>query len=171
MLRNQLSYRAKYIYMSKYTPLTSSFRRRLLLSGAALLTTTLAACGGSSNSDTGAAQESTQDSANGAAYQAASPFPSGSCLLWKPTSEIDHGLVVLVPAGMFGGGPVTILNENGDQFAQGREHVDARGHNQCNGVRYHFVFGRGPGSSFPNPSILSIGGKHYKVPNPAGRWE
>ncbi len=105
-----------------------------------------------------------------AAYDAASPFPSGSCLLWKPHSEIDGGLVILVPAAMGGATPI-IKRANGEVFATAREHVEARGHNLCNGIRYHYVFGRGTGSAFPMPSILSIGGANYQIPNPAGRYE
>ncbi len=102
------------------------------------------------------------------AYAKASPFPGG-CLLWKPHSEIDGGLVVLVPANMGGATPV-IRRANGEVFATGREHVQARGHNLCDGIRYHYVFGKGTGGAFPRPSILSIGGANYQIPNPAGRY-
>ncbi len=138
-----------------------------------MLSVALVGCGGSSETDTGAGAGTTAATASTgtAAYDSASNFPGGSCLLWKPHSEIDGGLVVLVPANMGGSAPI-IRNANGNVFATGREHVDARGHNTCGGgIRYHWIFGRGTGSAFPKPSILSIGGANYKIPNPAGRYE
>jgi len=147
-------------------------RRTAAFSLATILATSLVGCGGGGSSDTGAGATATAAVSNTgtAAYDAAANFPGGSCLLWKPHSEIDGGLVLLVPAGMGGATPI-IRNANGKVFATGREHVEARGHNQCNGVRYHYIFGKGTGSAFPRPSILSIGGANYKIPNPAGRYE
>lgn len=144
-------------------------RRFSTLIFAAALSATLVSCGGGSSSESGVTAET--GGTGQASYDAASNFPAGSGLLWKPHSEIDGGLVVLVPAGMGGAAPV-IRNANGTPFATGREHTDARGHNTFAGqIRYHWVFGKGQGKAFPKPSILSIGGANYKIPNPAGRYD
>ncbi len=148
--------------MSKITKLLS-------VSAAALL---IAGCGSSDNDTATGAGTTTTASTSSSAFESASNFPSGSCVLWKPTSEIDHGLVVLIPAAFKAPSvPVQVLRPNGEVFATGREHTQARGHNICNGTRLHYVFGKGPGSAYPMNSVLAYGSNRYKIPNPAGRYE
>lgn len=152
------------------------------LTAAASLALLLAACSSSDDnetttgggSDTASESSSETTAATGgsgtATYDAAKRFPHGSCMLWKPVSEIDHGLVVLIPAS-FGGHKPQILTSNGKVYATGREHVDARGHNKCNGIRYHYVFGKGKGSDYPAKVVLKVGGANYQIPNPGSRYE
>lgn len=141
-------------------------KKTIKLTLVAALAGTLAACGGSSTPDSGA----NTDTTGTATYDSASTFPHGSCMLWKPISEIDHGLVVLIPAGM-GSHKPQILTSNGEVYASGREHVDARGHNKCNGMRYHWIFSKGKGHDYPKKVVLKVGSNHYQIPDGGRRYE
>ena len=167
MLRNQLPYRAKNIFMSKYTPLTSASRRRLLLSSAALLTTTLAACGGSDDNrlDTGAAQESSAATpapppATTSSIDAQSrPFPGG--WIWKPHSEGTGTLVVLAP-GIRRGTKLSIVN------AQGKVVGRVIRATTWEGRKSSWYFDR-HGKSYPRPCYLKINSQYHKISNGANR--
>lgn len=80
---------------------------------------------------------------------------SGTGFVWKPVSEGDGRLVVLLPASM----PVGTLAVNREQ---------GRFIGRTNGNRPTYRFFR-PGSSYPAPSVLSIGAARYLVTRPGVR--
>ena len=70
--------------------------------------------------------------------------------LWKPESDSDGNLVILLPSNLVGkASGVRVLSPEGNVLAQGRYGGIA------NGFRQHFRFDR-PGSAFPNNSIVEI---------------
>jgi hypothetical protein len=70
--------------------------------------------------------------------------------LWKPVSDSDGNLAILLPPGMTGQvASVSVLSPNGQVLAQGRSGGVG------NGDREHFRFDR-PGGAFPPGSIVQI---------------
>jgi len=78
-----------------------------------------------------------------------------TCILWKPVSEGDHKLVILLPTN-YGGPEVFILDSDGNYVEQGR-YV---GH--TNGDRATYRFSR-PGHGYSETSYVQVGGTIYKV--------
>ena len=94
------------------------------------------------------------------------PWPSGSGQIWKPHSEGDGNLVVLLASGVPNIG-VLVVDPKGNAVEVGR-YV---GH--TNGNRATYRFSR-PGRRFGAPSILRVGtpsGTDYCIPNPAARFD
>lgn len=83
------------------------------------------------------------------------PSIDNTCIVWKPISEGDHNLVILLPTN-YGGPEVFILDSDGNYVEQGR-YV---GH--TNGDRATYRFSR-PGPSYSDPSYVQVGGTIYKV--------
>jgi len=100
-------------------------------------------------------QPATQPSDNGLGN---SPSIDSTCILWKPISEGDHNLVVLLPIA-YGGPEVFILDNEGNYVEQG--HYVGR----TNGDRATYRFGR-PGHGYSSTCYLQVGGTIYKVVNP-----
>lgn len=95
-------------------------------------------------------------------------WPSG--LLWKPESDTDGNLVVLVPSGQGALADVSVLSPDGLSTIE-----NGRFSGIGNGLRYHFRFDR-PGSSFPPDSLLVLdyldGTKTiFEIPRPSDRIE
>lgn len=99
-------------------------------------------------------------------------YPSG--MLWKPKSHGFGGrLIVLTAAtGPGAGSNVSILDKAGKLLERGRWHnaVNAEHPNGANGGRMHWLFNK-TGAAYGTQLILSIEGKHYKIPNGASRYE
>lgn len=83
-----------------------------------------------------------------------------TCILWKPISESDHKLVVLLPTN-YGNPDVFVIDDKGN-MERGR-YVG-----RTNGNRATYRFSR-PGSNYSNPSYLKVGGTKYKVKSPEKR--
>lgn len=86
-----------------------------------------------------------------------SPLPVGSGFIWKPQSENDGRLVILLPSS-FGGGGVTVAGEPGNYVGR------------TNGDRPTYRFSR-PGSAYPDGVRMTYGGQEWCVSNPGGRHE
>ena len=91
----------------------------------------------------------------------------GRGILWKPVSEGDGRLVVLLSSS-FGDPAVFVVDPKGNAIERGR-HVG-----RTNGNRATYRFGR-PGHHFGSPSVLQIGqgatARFFCVPNTGQRWE
>ncbi|MFT5113269.1 MAG: hypothetical protein ACI8P9_002597 [Parasphingorhabdus sp.] len=88
-------------------------------------------------------------------------------ILWKPVSEGDGNLVVLLSSG-FGDPAVFVIDTKGNAIERG----DHRGRSNGNRATYRF---RRPGAHFSSPSVLQIGqgstARFFCVPNTGRRWE
>jgi len=98
------------------------------------------------------------------------PGPSGG-FVWKPKSEADHKLVVLISASLTDGNKLgLIVNENGEVVEQGRYTGS-----QHNGNREHYRFSRSGGGYGQNLYFVSLdraGNRiHWPIPNGAGRYD
>lgn len=91
------------------------------------------------------------------------PNVGGKGILWKPVSEGNRMLVVLL-ATYYGNPPVKVL----DSSLNAVENGNYVGRTNGNRATYRF---RRPGSRFPAPSYLEVGGTIYKVPDPSRRYE
>ncbi|MDM8541033.1 hypothetical protein QUF90_08085 [Desulfococcaceae bacterium HSG9] len=78
-----------------------------------------------------------------------------TCILWKPVSEGDHNLVVLLPIN-YGSPEVFVLDDSGNYVEQG--HYVGR----TNGDRATYRFSR-PGHGYSSTCYLQVGGTIYKV--------
>ena len=87
---------------------------------------------------------------------------SGTGIIWKPIPEGDNNLVILTPTN-FGSPGASVHVANGSPIEAG-QYV---GH--TNGNRATYRFSR-PGSGFPSPSLLNIGGAFYNIPNSSTRY-
>lgn len=83
--------------------------------------------------------------------------------LWKPTSDSNGNLVVLLPSGTRAGS-ATIRDPNGNVIGNGRYSGVA------NGGREHYRFDT-PGASFPPNSSVSFGNNSVSIPNTGTRYE
>lgn len=92
---------------------------------------------------------------------ACSNFPGGG-MVWKPTSEGDGKLVVLLQPGVPNVG-ASVADATGNIVASGRY----SGHTNGNRATYRFA---APGRSYPAPAILITGGAKICIPNPASRY-
>jgi hypothetical protein len=86
------------------------------------------------------------------------PSIDDTCIVWKPVSEGDHNLVILL-TGNYGSPEVFILDENGNTVEQGR-YVGS-----TNGGRATYRFSR-PGHGYSYECYLQVGGTKYKVLRP-----
>jgi hypothetical protein len=84
-------------------------------------------------------------------------------MLWKPESESDHKLVVLIPAS-YRAVKVSIYDAEGNLIERG----DFEG--RTNGRRPTYRFTK-PGKSYPDPCYLRVGDKVFSITNPGGRHE
>lgn len=92
----------------------------------------------------------------------------GRGILWKPVSEGDGNLVVLLFSS-FGDPAVFVIDTKGNAIERGR-HVG-----RTNGNRATYRFRR-PGHHFGSPAVLQIGqgagvARFFCVPNTGARWE
>ena len=78
-----------------------------------------------------------------------------TCIVWKPISEGDHNLVILLPTS-YGSPEVFILDGEGNYVEQGR-YVGL-----TNGGRATYRFSR-PGHGYSDTSYVQAGGSIYKV--------
>lgn len=95
------------------------------------------------------------------APEPSAPSIDDTCILWKPVSEGDHNLVILLPAN-YGNEMVNILDAAGTRLETGRSV------GRTNGNRPTYRFSR-PGHGYPDPAYLEVGGSLYKVNNPGIR--
>lgn len=86
----------------------------------------------------------------------------GTGIVWKPVSESDGNLVVLVPTSM-GNPGASVFGADGQRVESGR-YV---GHTNGNRATYRFAR---PGRAFAAPAYLTIGETRYLVPDPAQRY-
>jgi hypothetical protein len=84
-----------------------------------------------------------------------SPSIDDTCILWKPISEGDHNLVILLPTN-YGSPDVFILDDAGNYVEHGR-YVG-----RTNGDRATYRFSR-PGHGYSHTSYVQVGGTIYKV--------
>ena len=84
-----------------------------------------------------------------------------TCIVWKPVSEGDGKLVILLTTN-FGSPPVYILDSEGNEVEQGR-YVG-----RTNGNRATYRFNR-QGAGYPDPCYLKFGSYLFKVMNPGAR--
>lgn len=91
-----------------------------------------------------------------------SPSLSGTGIVWKPVSEGDHNLVVLIPRNNSNVG-VAVLTPEGEVIEEGR-YVG-----RTNGDRPTYRFSR-PGRDFPNGSLLRVGSRTFLVSSTASRY-
>lgn len=82
---------------------------------------------------------------------------SGSGFVWKPVSDGDGRLVVLLPASS-DADPVFVNGEQGTYVGR------------TNGNRPTYRFSR-PGSQYSAPALLQIGSGRWGVPNPGQRYD
>ena len=107
-------------------------------------------------------------SGNGASSGPEMPNPT---FLWKPSSDSDGNLVILLPAGMTGQvADLEVLSPDGKTVLAKGKYTGAG-----NGMREHYRFGK-PGASFPPGSIVKVTmsngtQKEIKIPNPGSRME
>ena len=86
----------------------------------------------------------------------------GTGIIWKPVSEGDGKLVVLLPAS-YGVEAVSIVTTDGTLVEEGR-YVN-RHHNNRPTYRFNSA-GRG----YPSPCVLKVGSSYYSIPSSAARY-
>ncbi len=106
----------------------------------------------------------TQTTAANTARASCSPFPGGSGMIYKPFSEGDGNLVVLIPSSAAESAGAAMADSSGRVVEQGRFV------GRTNGNRPTYRFGR-PGSGFSSPAILIVGGANYCIDNTAQRYD
>lgn len=87
---------------------------------------------------------------------------SNGSFLWKPISESDGNLVVLLPSSMSNVNRITVTGSGGSATA-GRGAIG-------NGGRPHYRFNRS-GGSFGNNIKVYAGGKSWQITNGSARTE
>jgi len=94
-----------------------------------------------------------------------SGFPGGSGMVYKPHSEANGNLVVLLPSSYAESTGVAMADRNGNIIE--RVPFGPR----TNGNRPTYRFSR-PGSAFPSPGILVVGSsQRFCIPNTAARFD
>jgi hypothetical protein len=124
-----------------------------------------------SNTSSGSITNATAQTQTTAAAQAAAQgckcdrFPGGGNV-YKPVSESDGRLVVLLSSNYAADTPVTMLDgKNCNAIERGRPV------GRTNGSRPTFRFSR-PGRSFPSPGVLKVGSNRFWcIPNTASRYD
>ena len=91
------------------------------------------------------------------------PNVAGHGILWKPVAESNGKLVILL-ARSYGKPAVKVLDMQKNVIENGRFVYFS------NPNRATYRFGRS-GRSFPNPCLIQVGSKIYKVDNPSKRHE
>lgn len=90
------------------------------------------------------------------------PELSETGIVWKPVSENDHKLVVLIPRN-YGNVSVAVLNAQDELIDEGRFV------GRTNGDRPTYRFSRA-GRDYPTPSHLRVGSSIFNVSSPASRY-
>lgn len=90
------------------------------------------------------------------------PFPSGRGMVYKPVSEGDGRLVVLLPSSNAISAGAAMADRTGKIVERGRSV------GRTNGNRPTFRFSR-PGRGYPSPGILVVGSSRYCIPDTARR--
>ncbi len=106
--------------------------------------------------DDGTDDDAADDGINDRSDQVASI--DNTCILWKPISEGDRRLVVLLPAN-YGTPELFIQDKDGNILDKGRYT------GRTNGNRPTYRFSKS-GGQYPNPCYLEVGGELFKVNNP-----
>src|SRR5690606_28230634 len=92
-------------------------------------------------------------------------FPSGSGMIWKPVSEGDGRLVVLLPSSYAESTGVAVADRNGNIIE--RVPFGPR----TNGNRPTYRFSRS-GGGYPSPAILVVGSsQRFCIPNTGSRYD
>jgi hypothetical protein len=91
------------------------------------------------------------------------PGVAGHGILWKPVSDSNKKLAILL-ARSYGKPAVKVMDMQKNVIENGKFVYFS------NPNRATYRFGR-PGRSFPNPCLVQVGSKIYKVDNPAKRHE
>ena len=91
------------------------------------------------------------------------PHIAGRGILWKPVSDSDHNLAVLLNPS-FGNPGVRVLSMSGSTIATGKFVY------YSNPDRATYRFNRA-GGSFPRPCLLQVGGQTFLVPDGSKRYE
>lgn len=128
-------------------------------------------CGGSDDSEVdsinGSSNEGTTQTRDTGTTQPTDiksyPNVAGHGILWKPVSESNRKLVILL-ARSYGKPAVKVLDMQKNVIENGKFVKFS------NPNRATYRFGRA-GRSFPNPCLVQVGSKIYKVNNPAKRHE
>lgn len=87
---------------------------------------------------------------------------NGTGIVWKPVSEGDGKLVVLIPSS-YSKVAVAVVSTDGDTVDTGR-YVG-----RTNGSRPTYRFSK-PGSGYPSPCVLQVGTAYYSIPSSASRY-
>lgn len=120
--------------------------------------------------------EPTDSSTSTASLGDATHTPSGNTIdggngfLWKPVSESDEKLVVLLPAEMTDQVLQVVLKDSNDETVE-----EGRSTGVHNGGREHFRFDK-PGGGYPNDVTVEVtlsdgSVQTYKIPNPSERYD
>ena len=91
------------------------------------------------------------------------PNVAGHGILWKPVSESDKKLAVLLKSS-YGVPTVNILDANKNLIEKGRFVY------KSNPDRATYRFSR-PGGGFPKPCLIQVGGQIFRVPDGSKRYE
>lgn len=106
-----------------------------------------------------------QDDGDSPSTPTAADYPhiAGRGILWKPVSDSDHNLAVLLNPS-FGNPGVRVLSMSGSTIATGKFVY------YSNPDRATYRFNRA-GGSFPRPCLLQVGGQIFLVPDGSKRYE
>ncbi len=104
-----------------------------------------------------------QAASNATAAAQCGGFPGGG-MVYKPHSEGDGNLVVLIQSFQAESSGAAMADRSGRVIEQGRFV------GRTNGNRPTYRFGR-PGHAFPSPGILIVGGARICIPNTGQRYD
>jgi hypothetical protein len=119
--------------------------------------------GEAQSKSTSSTSSSSPPSSTSSSKSSSYPPVQGSGILWKPVSESDRKLVVLLPRSM-GAPKVNVLDTSGNPIDNGR-YVG-----RTNPDRATYRFGR-PGRDYPAPCLLRVGTRIYSVPDGSRRYQ
>jgi hypothetical protein len=91
------------------------------------------------------------------------PNVAGHGILWKPVSDSDKKLAVLLKSS-YGVPTVNVLDANKNLIEKGRFVY------KSNPDRATYRFSRS-GGAFPKPCLIQVGGEIFRVPNGSNRYE